>query len=115
MHPLRIPGADKSPEINYFRAFHRHSKEDIFIWGGDFNTGLAHFTFIMKTDVDPRKYNIATCDSEEHEKGIASAERPVMRVALSQLVPRHNGDLAVTYGLRTLQISSRVGRSHGGS
>jgi hypothetical protein len=100
----------------YFRSFHCESSPDRFIWGGDFNTNLILLSTLMR-EIDPR-YN-----SEQDETSSAAQPGPTpgaaqtagMQLIFSHLVGWRHGDVAITFGLYSFQVNSKVGVSQEGA
>jgi hypothetical protein len=100
----------------YFRSFHYESSPDRFIWGGDFNTKLILFTTLMQ-EIDPRY------TSEQDETSSAAQPGPTpgaaqpagMQFIFSHRVGFRHGDVAITYGLCSVQVNSKVGVSQVGA
>jgi len=90
----------------YFKSFHDTSFPDRFIWGGDFNTQLTMMSIFME-QLHPRY----TAEQDEN----SSAAQPGMQFILSHQVGFKRGDMAVTYGLSSVQVNSQVGVSRAGA
>ena len=85
----------------YLTAAHNVCAGDPFIFGGDFNTGFIQITAFMN-GIDARYRG--------GEGDLSSA----LQVCYSHPIKARVGDLAVSYGLRAIQIDSAVGKSHQG-
>ena len=84
--------------VLYFTAFHEACAGDPFIWGGDFHTGLFQLATLLER-IDDRY----TMDSS-----VAHVPGSLQTVFSHPLKCRH-GDLAVTFGLCSAQVNSKVG------
>ena len=100
----------------YFRSFHYESSPDRFIWGGDFNTKLILFTTLMQ-EIDPRYTSKQDETSSAAQPGpTPGAAQPAgMQFIFSHRVGFRHGDVAITYGLCSVQVKSEVGVTQGGA
>ena len=89
--------------LRYFTAFHEACAGDPFIWGGDFNTGLIQLATLLD-DIDDRY----TMDSSAAQPGS-------LQTVFSHPLQWRNGDLAVTFGLCSAQVNSKIGASFNGA
>ena len=88
-------------------AFIAACDTDRFIWGGDLNTGLIQFTALIQ-GMDPR-YSVA-------QRGDSSVAQPgALQSVFSHPIRFSHGDMAMTYGFRSVQVNSEVGKSHRGA
>ena len=101
---------------NYFRSFHCVSSPDRLIWGGDFNTKLIMISTLME-ELDPRYTSKQGETSSAAQPGSThSAAQPAgLNFIFSHPVGWKHGDVAVTYGLYSFQVDSKVGVRHGGA
>ena len=101
------------------RAFHDACFDNRFIWGGHFNTGLVLLhTYMAKSD---SRYIVEQDDassavqSGSNQRGASSAAQPgSLRVLFSHPVNYKLGDMALTYGLTSVQENSKVGKFSNG-
>ena len=78
-------------------ACHEACAGDRFIWGGDFNTGLLQLTALVQSIDDSY-----TIDSSAAQPGS-------LQLVFSHPLRFKHGDIAMTYGLRSVQVNSKVG------
>jgi hypothetical protein len=93
--------------MRYFQAFHTACAADRFIWGGDFNTGVIQLTALVQS-IDAR-YAV-------ERGGDSSAAQPgSLQIVFSHPLRFKHGDIAVTYGLCSVQVNSKVGNFYNGA
>ena len=87
----------------YFAAFHEACAGSPFIWGGDFNTGLIQLmTFLAGID-------------DRYTQDSSAAQPGSLQTVFSHPLKFKHGDLAVTFGLCSVQVNSEIGFSFNGT
>ena len=84
-------------------ACHNACAGDRFIWGGDFNTGMIQLSALVQ-----KLCHSYTIDSSAAQPGS-------LQMVFSNPLTFKPGDLAMTYGLRSVQTNSEVGASFDGA
>ena len=88
---------------NTLLACHNACAGDRFIWGGDFNTGTIQLSALVQ-----KICHSYTIDSSAAQPGC-------LQMVFSNPSTFKPGDLAMTYGLRSVQTNSEVGASFDGA
>ena len=91
---LTVPG-----RVQYFKAFHKASAGDPFMWGGDFNTKPVQFATLLEGI---------------HDRYIMDEQPGSLQVVFSHPIRLLHGDLAATFGLCSAQVNSGIGASYNG-
>ena len=90
-------------------ACHKACAGDRFIWGGDFKTGVIQLSALL-LEIDK---SYAT-DVSAARPDPSAAQAGLLQLVFSHPSNYKQGDLAMIYGLRSIQTHSQVGASCGG-